>query len=127
MNILVVEDDRLIQRFLKVVLESDGYQVVLASNGSEALAHLRSAPALPDLIMVDCLMPVMDGAAFRAHLAADDRLSSVPLLLMSASEADRGSNDEPMMLVKPVSTRDVLDAVAARLAHGAKKLAVPVG
>ncbi len=85
-EILVVDDDADIRCSLKAVLEIEGYHVALASNGFEAWERLQSAP-LPALILLDLMMPVMNGAELLGRVRADCRLQSVPIVLVTACES----------------------------------------
>jgi CheY-like chemotaxis protein len=92
--------------------------VLVAANGQHALERLREA-LLPDLIFLDLMMPVMDGAAFRTEQQRDPRLSEIPVVVMSAAadaeqQARRMGSD---FVRKPVSLR-VLVAAVGRHAPG---------
>jgi CheY-like chemotaxis protein len=82
--VLVVEDDRPIRDSMVQVLQDEGYAVLVAIDGSEALRLLRDTPELPGLILLDLMMPTMDGFQFRAEQLADPRLSSIPVVVLSA-------------------------------------------
>lgn len=81
--VLVVEDSTEFRFLLQRVLEAGGYSVDLVENGSEALEYLRTHP-LPDLMVVDLHMPVMDGAAFCAIREQERDLRAIPVLLYSS-------------------------------------------
>lgn len=83
-KILIIEDSKDIQLLLSRLLEGEGYSVVSANNGEEALNLLRSGDDLPHLIFLDLMMPVMDGADFRAEQLLDARLANIPVVLMTA-------------------------------------------
>jgi CheY-like chemotaxis protein len=83
-RILIVEDDDDIRRSLADVLEHRGYPVALAHNGLEALEYLRSAPQPPRLILLDLMMPVMDGWQFCAAQQEDPSLATIPVVVLSA-------------------------------------------
>ena len=83
-TILVVDDDLGIRESLGAVLESAGYRVRLAANGEAALGALGSEPGLPDLILLDLMMPVMDGWQFRSRQLQDPRLREIPVVIISA-------------------------------------------
>lgn len=84
-SVLVVDDDRDIREVVIESLSDEGYPAVGAQNGAEALAALRAAPSLPGVILLDMMMPVMDGTAFRAEQLGDPRLAAIPVVIMSAS------------------------------------------
>src|SRR4051794_12204641 len=82
-QILVVEDDDAIRGLVSDVLRDDGYQVREATNGIEALEQLRSGR--PDLIVLDLMMPVMDGWAFVEECRNNQYCQGVPIVVTSAS------------------------------------------
>ena len=86
--ILVVDDDDDLREGLAEILEDEGLGVATASNGREALAYLRSHEA-PAVILLDLMMPVMNGPEFRAHQLDDASLSSIPVILLTAAHDGR--------------------------------------
>lgn len=80
--ILLVEDERGIASAFSILLQMEGYRVALASNGLEGLEQL--AAEKPDLIMTDCMMPVMDGLTMISRIRANPVYQAIPILLMSA-------------------------------------------
>jgi CheY-like chemotaxis protein len=111
--ILIVEDDFDIREALEQILEEEGYAVRGASNGSEALEIATSGPA-PRLILLDLMMPVMNGWQFRSEQLKDARLAAVPVLVISA-DPDLQSKAATLgvagLLKKPISLDDLLSAV----------------
>lgn len=86
-SILLVDDDKDLREVLSEALELEGYAVTSAENGLEALKHLRSTVAAlpqPCLILLDLMMPVMDGRAFRDELLKDPKLMGIPVVLITA-------------------------------------------
>ncbi len=83
-KLLIVEDDLDILETLRELLQGEGYDVESALNGAAALELLKALPVLPDLILLDYMMPVMDGPGFRVAQVADPRIASIPVLLMTA-------------------------------------------
>lgn len=84
MNVLlVVEDDYLIRTSLQMLLEMEGYQTHAVENGEEALRYLKTSATLPCLIVLDLMMPVMDGVEFRLHQLADPEIATVPILVVT--------------------------------------------
>lgn len=81
-RILVVDDDADLRRTIISLLDEEGYKVVEASNGADALALLREDPSF-NLILFDLVMPVMDGWQLQRELAEDGELSSIPTVAMS--------------------------------------------
>ena len=82
-NILVIEDEEDIRKIVRVALEHGGnYTVELCSSAPEALDHLNSNQ--PDLILLDVMMPVMDGPTFLTELKNSETTKSIPVILMTA-------------------------------------------
>ena len=112
-TVLVVDDDPDIREFLSLALESEGYRVDCARNGQEALDKVRRCP--PNAILLDIMMPVMDGWCFlknRRTLSAECRC---PVLVMSAAGGScmarqLGASD---FLAKPFDLDSLLGKVAA--------------
>ena len=82
-HILVIEDDSDIREDLAELLRDQGYRVATARDGAEALEYLRSEA--PCLILLDLMMPVMDGWEFRRRMLADDRVAHVPTVLLTGA------------------------------------------
>lgn len=81
MTVLVVEDTELLRRMYADSLTRDGYRVITASDGLEALSLLHTET--PDLILLDLIMPQMGGIEVLKHVKADPRLKNVPVLILS--------------------------------------------
>jgi two-component system copper resistance phosphate regulon response regulator CusR len=81
-HILILDDDPTILSFLRESLQEEGYQVTSASNGREGLRHLRQQRY--DLILLDLMMPVMDGSRFVAELRRLALVPEPPIILLSA-------------------------------------------
>ena len=82
--ILVVDDDASVRQTLSDVLTDEGYFVATAQNGAVALARLRAGLS-PALILLDLMMPVLDGMAFCAAQAADPAIAAIPTIVVSAA------------------------------------------
>lgn len=82
-QILIVDDDSDIRETLTELLQGEGYDCATAGNGREALEYLRSH-SFPSLILLDLMMPVMDGFDFRAAQLGAEKLREVPVLVISA-------------------------------------------
>ena len=80
----MIEDDLAILESLSEFLDGEGYQPRQATNGMIALELLREMDPLPSAILLDLMMPVMDGAQFRAYQEQDPRIAAIPVILMSA-------------------------------------------
>jgi two-component system alkaline phosphatase synthesis response regulator PhoP/two-component system response regulator VicR len=85
-KILVVDDERHIVRLVQVNLERQGYQVVTAFDGKEALKKVESDK--PNLIVLDVMMPHMDGFEVLKRLKADDKTKNIPVVMLTAKAQD---------------------------------------
>ena len=108
-RVYVIEDDGDLRRTLGEALEAQGYDVVAAANGAEALAALRSDAVRPCLILLDLMMPVMNGYEFRKEQRADPALAEIPVVVISAHA--RGQVDADAFLPKPVALRRLLAVI----------------
>ena len=111
--VLVVEDDRDCLDAVCELLRVEGYRTVAASNGQEALDYLRRAER-PQLILLDLMMPVMNGWQFLDSLRRTGELASVPVVILSA-DGDLGREaralDVAGYISKPVMVEALLNAV----------------
>ena len=80
---LIIEDDLAIREMVAEILEHQGFRVASASNGAEALVMLDEGEP-PGLILLDLMMPVMDGWEFRLAQRRDPRLADIPVIVLSA-------------------------------------------
>ena len=116
--ILLVEDERALRKVMELVLQGEGYEVVTASNGREALVMLEQVT--PNLIISDYVMPEMDGAELVRRVRGDTRLDGIPMLLMSSAFPDNMPERDlvDMSLAKGGSLDELLDAIASLLKLG---------
>lgn len=86
-KILTVDDDEDIRASLSALLELEGFETVWAKNGQVALEYLKkvSDTELPDLVLLDFMMPIMNGQQFYLELMKDPRLSPIPVVMMTAN------------------------------------------
>ncbi len=84
MRILLVEDDQDIRETMAYILGRSGYEVATAENGQAALCCLKDGPR-PGAILLDLMMPVMDGWQFRRQQRQDPDLADIPVILLSAA------------------------------------------
>jgi two-component system chemotaxis response regulator CheY len=108
-GVLVVDDDVDMRVLLKVALTADGYRVAGVPNGREALHYLRSH-ADTCIILLDLMLPVMDGASFRQAQLRDRSLAWIPVVVMSAAmDADQRARDigARRLVRKPLDLDDV--------------------
>ncbi len=88
-GVLIVDDEPEIVTLLKAFLEKSGFEVSDAANGELALKHFGIEPVdsnvvLPDIVILDIMMPVMDGYALNAKLQADPRTAKIPIVILTA-------------------------------------------
>jgi DNA-binding response OmpR family regulator len=118
-RILVVDDDRVIQQLLKVNLELEGYAVEVADDGEEALAQFELFR--PDLVLLDIMMPKLDGWEVCRRLKSDPDSARVPIVLLSARAQDadvqRGTDlGVAAYVTKPFDPISLLDLIADLIA-----------
>jgi CheY-like chemotaxis protein len=114
--VLIVDDDADIRDAVREVLQDEGYATVEASQGREALELLRRAEVKPDLLLLDLMMPMMDGWQLRARLREDPTLVAIPIVIMTAHAGvlRAVTNVEPPtpVLAKPLDLDRLLELVA---------------
>jgi CheY-like chemotaxis protein len=120
--VLLVDDERAIRTICRVNLEGDGIAVVEAQDGAEALEQVRAEQ--PSLVLLDVMMPQVDGWKVASELAADEELREIPVVFLSARAADEDRQRAQQLgavgyVVKPFdplrlagTVRDVLGRVA---------------
>ncbi|HJV32864.1 MAG TPA: response regulator [Patescibacteria group bacterium] len=118
-TVLIVEDEQSMQRALKNKLEHAGYAVIAANDGEEAIDALRSSK--PDLVLLDLIMPKLDGISVLRQMKSDDALRGVPVVILTnLSSGDKVAEAMQLgtfdFLVKAnYSLDDVLKKVNERL------------
>jgi len=112
--ILIVDDDQGIRDALSELLEMEGYQVQLATNGEEGLQCLRTMDPEPSLVLLDLMMPAVDGLEFRHRQITENIRTHIPVVLMSADgqiEQKRMKSGITDHLRKPMDISQVMDIV----------------
>jgi two-component system, chemotaxis family, chemotaxis protein CheY len=125
--VLIVEDDRDIRYALAQILAEEGYPSIQARNGLEGLERLRSGPP-PKLVLLDLMMPVMDGWQFQRALRADPELSTIPIVVVTAdalAEERVRATGVAGFLTKPLSIEDLLAAVRSVVGPARKVVQAP--
>jgi CheY-like chemotaxis protein len=118
-HILLVEDDPSIQGAITMLLEREGFTVTCASNGEEALRALDTGEA-PGLILLDIVMPVMNGLEFRSVQQQDPRLAGIPVVVLSATPGAEQRDDLPppsAVMPKPFDIDQLLAVVERHRLH----------
>lgn len=113
-TVAIIEDDVGIRDSIAEVLKEEGYRVLAANHGRDALDQLNQQSGRPCVILLDLMMPVMDGWAFRAEQKLHPSLGSVPVIIMTA---DANAKDKAQALGaqghmnKPVDLDQLLAAI----------------
>lgn len=118
-SVLIVDDDPVVRRMLQLSFESEGFDVVTAGDGIEGLAAMRSGK--PDMVILDIMMPKLDGMKVLDELNGDDELRGMPVILLSAKATSldvelglkAGAAD---YVTKPCDPIDLIDRVRSVLA-----------
>ncbi|WP_438029875.1 response regulator [Sorangium sp. So ce233] len=111
-TVLVIDDEEAIRETLQMTLELEGYEVHTAEHGRAALEALEGT-LRPNVILVDLMMPIMNGWEFIAAVMQDCRLSTIPILVLTAFPERAGALPARSVLSKPIS----LDALLAVVHH----------
>jgi CheY-like chemotaxis protein len=109
--VLIVEDDEDLRDMMAQMLNIEGFTAASVANGQEALDYLHRAPK-PHVILLDLMMPVMDGWEFRRQQQADPDIAPVPVIVLSAlDQARAGITDATAFLKKPLDFDRLLNLV----------------
>ena len=117
-RILVADDDRVTSRFVKSLLEGEGYEVMVANDGEHAIE--LALEHRPDLIVSDLIMPYRDGYEVVSALRDDERLAGVPIVILSMKEREedivRGlEQGADEYIVKPFNARELVVRIRKQL------------
>jgi len=111
-EILIVDDDADLRETVELLLDDSGYDVTAVANGRAALDQLKGG-ARPDLILLDLMMPEMNGWQFLERAQADSILDSIPVVIMTARKgADLLPAPSKQVLHKPFDSDELLRTVA---------------
>ena len=108
-SVLVVEDDPDSRMFIQRLLRSEEFQVYEAANGKEALSHLSSVEKLPDLILLDLMMPVMDGFEFLTRIKKIESFDAIPVLVITAADLSKSDHKRLLGSVENIIQKNGLD------------------
>lgn len=108
--VLVIEDDANIRDVLKLALNFEGYDVVTAKNGKEGLDALETS-IKPGLILLDLMMPVMNGWEFVDHLKEEHKFEDIPIVVVSAYSERAKAIECTDFVVKPLELETLLTSV----------------
>ena len=113
-KILLVEDDQDIRETLIELLEGEGYEVLFAENGQVGLDKLSESSSLPNLILLDLMMPVKDGFQFCAEKDANPKIAHLPVIIMSADGHIRENQQRvnaTAYLKKPLDIYEIINVL----------------
>jgi DNA-binding response OmpR family regulator len=118
--LLLVDDDTGIRDSLTLLLEMESYRLQSATDGADALRLLRASATLPRVILLDLMMPVLDGFQFRACQLADAALRDIPVLVLTAGLIDERVHalDAAGYLRKPIDIDILLAEIDKYCAAG---------
>jgi two-component system, chemotaxis family, chemotaxis protein CheY len=117
-TILVIDDDRDLREVVADVLNMHGYEVWTAEHGAAALERLEGAETLPSLILLDMMMPVMNGWAFAEEKAKSARLAAIPFIAFTAHvDSSEAANvvGAKLCLKKPFGMDELLETIERAL------------
>jgi CheY-like chemotaxis protein len=119
--ILLVDDDFDIREALSETLQDHGFEVITAANGLEALKLLRKGDVRPSVILLDLMMPVMDGYGFLKERANDPALAAIPVAIITAGHGVDKSRvgDQAPILPKPLKVGQLMSTVRDLQSAGA--------
>ena len=112
-RILIVEDDSRLRCGLGDLLRQNGYEVVAAATGEQAISHLRAAPRT-DLIVLDLRMPGMNGWQFRSEQRRDRALAAIPVIVATAdwnAESEAATLGAVFCLRKPYTPKQLVETI----------------
>jgi CheY-like chemotaxis protein len=110
-TVLLAEDDDDVRRSIALILENDGFAIVNAVNGAEALASLKSEH--PDFVLLDLNMPVMNGFEFLKEKSDDRLVASIPVIAITADARQKAPAGAVALLRKPFDLDEFLKLVRA--------------
>ena len=123
-NVLIVDDDREFRELLSMVIADAGFASRQARDGEEGLTLLRALrqenPATPCVVLLDLMMPRLNGRGFMDRTAGDPALAETPVVIISAvaDMARFGEKQPAAVLTKPVDVDQLVDVIRAHCAHG---------
>ena len=120
--VLLVEDDPALRRYLEIVLQRAGYEVLTAGDGLEAMKFLLGDSV--NVVITDALMPNLDGYELCRFVRSSEHLAHLPIILLSALDPKNSTDEAEQVdafLAKPVSPEDLLNRITEVLATKSTK------
>jgi CheY-like chemotaxis protein len=112
-HVLIIEDDQAVRDTIQEVLEIQGYQVIAAANGKEGAELLKTSSPRPSVILLDLMMPVMNGWQFLDFQRSDPSLRNIPIVVCSAYKETAKAVKPNAFIEKPVQFNALLGAIKA--------------
>ncbi|MEF3280856.1 MAG: response regulator [Elusimicrobiota bacterium] len=125
-NVMIVDDEKDVLFLLKVLMEKEGYQVIEASNGLEAYNKLTDPqnPLKPDIIVLDIMMPEMDGYTFQTKLQQMEEFKNIPIIILTAKGQTKDlfemASNVYSFVEKPFDPKNLVNIVKGAIEHGNK-------
>lgn len=114
-TILIVDDEKPVRQFLVTAFQQEGYVVLEAAHGRQALNILASTSPPPDIVISDVMMPLVGGVELCGILKSDPATADIPIVLMSAAHPRASTNSEADAMIGKPFDLDTLDALVQRL------------
>ena len=117
--VLLVEDDRSVRRYLEVTLQRSGFTVITAADGLEAMKLALSSPI--DVVVTDAVMPNLSGKELARFLRSNQKLSQIPIVLLTGQENKEAAAEEKLIdvfLYKPVRAEELKQCLTSLLSSG---------
>ena len=115
-KILIVDDDMINRKLLNVLLKKNGYNTIEAENGMEALNIIKNEPI--DMVLLDIIMPVMDGIDLLKILKADDEYKNIPVAILTTDDTRKTEAlklGACNVLIKPIKEPELIQTMEANL------------
>lgn len=121
---MIVDDEKDVLFLLKVIMQKEGFEVIEASNGLEAYNKItdKENPVRPDVIILDIMMPEMDGYTFQTKLQEIEEFKNIPIIILTAKGQTRDlfemASNVHAFLEKPFDHKNLVKIVKGALSHG---------
>jgi len=125
-KIMIVDDEKDVLFLLKILVEKEGYETIEATNGLEAYKKLTDSqnPVKPDLILLDIMMPEMDGYTFQTKLQQIEELRKIPIIILTAKGQTKDlfqmASNVFSFLEKPFDPKNLIKTIKGALDYGNK-------
>lgn len=123
---MIVDDEKDVLFLLKILVEKEGYEIIQATNGLEAYNKLTdpSNPVKPDVILLDIMMPEMDGYTFQTKLQQIEELRNIPIIILTAKGQTKDlfemASNVYSFVEKPFDPKNLLNTIKGAIEYGNK-------